>query len=97
MDFVDLYNLNFSTVDTLSIFKGNVSAVASGNTINDLTGVLKVKNASYLNNRDSYVFHDFELTSSFDVDKVRTITVNSPDIITGKVVGKFKIEEVKKY
>uniref|UniRef100_UPI004049F4A1 translocation/assembly module TamB domain-containing protein n=1 Tax=Flavobacterium sp. TaxID=239 RepID=UPI004049F4A1 len=96
IDFADLYNLNFSKVDTLSIFKGNVSAVANGNTINDLTGILKVKDASYLNNRSNYVFEDFELTSFFNEDLVRTITVNSPDIITGKVVGKFKMEEVKK-
>lgn len=96
VDFADLYSLHFSTIDTLSVFKGNVSAVARGNTINDLTGILKVKDASYLNNRDHYRFDDFQMTSSFDIDKVRTITVNSPDIITGKVVGKFKIEEVKK-
>jgi hypothetical protein len=96
VDFADLYKLHFSTVDTLSIFKGNISAVANGNTINDLSGILKVKNVSYLNNRDHFSFEDFELASSFDVENIRTITVNSPDIITGKVVGKFKIEEVKK-
>lgn len=96
IDFVDLYKLHFSTVDTLSIFKGNVSAFANGNSINDVSGVLKVKNASYLNNRDHFVFDDFQLTSSFNSNNVRTITVNSPDIITGKVVGKFKLEEVKK-
>jgi len=96
VDFADLYALHFSEVDTLSVFKGNVSANINGNTINDLTGVLKVKDVSYLNNREHFIFDDFQMTSIFDADKVRTITVNSPDIISGKVVGKFKIEEVKK-
>ena len=36
------------------------------------------------------------MNSSFDKDRVRTITINSNDIISGKVVGKFKINEVRK-
>ncbi len=96
IDYIDLAALHFSTIDTISIFKGNVTLEAKGNTFDDLEGVLHVKSASYLNTKEHYVFDEFQLTSSFDTDRVRTITVNSPDIITGKVVGKYKIDEVKK-
>jgi len=94
IDYIDLVKLNFSTIDSISIFKGNVTMLAKGNTLDDLDGVLLVTNASYLNTKDHYLFDDFQLTSSFDENKVRTITVNSPDIITGKVVGKYNIAEV---
>lgn len=96
IDYIDLAALNFSTVDSISIFKGNVTLNAKGNNFDDLEGVLNVNSASYLNTKEHYVFDQFQLTSSFDLDKVRTITVNSPDIITGKVIGKYRIDELKK-
>lgn len=96
IDYIDLVALNFSTIDSISVFRGTVSLIAKGNDLDDLEGVLNVNNASYLNVKEHYVFDDFQLTSSFDDDKVRALTVNSPDIITGKVVGKFKFDEVKK-
>ncbi len=96
IDYIDLTALNFSTVDSISIFKGNVTLSAKGNNFDDLEGVLNVNSASYLNDKEHYVFDKFQLTSSFDEDRVRTISVNSPDIISGQVIGKFRIEEVKK-
>ena len=96
IDYIDLAALNFSTVDSISIFKGNVTLNAKGNDFDDLEGVLSVNSASYLNTKEHYIFDEFQLTSTFDIDKVRTITVNSPDIITGKVVGKYRIDELKK-
>jgi hypothetical protein len=33
----------------------------------------------------TYNFDDFNVNSSFDTDRVRTITVNSPDIIEGEI------------
>jgi hypothetical protein len=46
---------------------------------------------SYQNNKDTYNFDDFNIRSSFDEDRVRTINVNSPDIIEGEIVGKFQL------
>jgi hypothetical protein len=34
---------------------------------------------------DTYRFDDFNINSSFDQDQVRTITVNSPDIVQVKL------------
>jgi hypothetical protein len=44
--------------------------------------------------KDTYDFDDFNIRSSFDEDRVRTINVNSPDIIEGEIVGKFQFAEL---
>ena len=57
---------------------------------------MHVNDVSYQNSKDSYFFDDFEIVSSFDSDRVRTIDINSPDIITGQIVGKYKVSQVQK-
>ena len=96
IDYADLYVLNFYKQDSISILKGNIDFKANGNSIDDLAGVLKINNVSYQNSKDSYFFEDFQVNSSFDDEQIRTIEVNSPDIITGKIVGKYKVNQVQK-
>jgi hypothetical protein len=96
IDYANLYALKFIDSDSISIFKGNINFKANGNSIDDLAGILQVKNVSYQNNKDAYFLDDFEITSTFDAEKVRTIEINSPDIITGKIVGKYKVNQVQK-
>ncbi|MDK2773036.1 MAG: translocation/assembly module TamB, partial [Flavobacterium sp.] len=96
IDYADLNLLNFNKNDSISIFKGNISLKARGNSFDDLAGIVNLNNVSYQNSSKQFFFNDFNLQSEFDENKIRTITVNSPDIIEGKVVGKYKIKEVKK-
>ena len=96
IDYADLHILNFYKTDSISIFKGTIDFKADGNSIDDLAGVLHVNDVSYQNSKNSYFFDDFEIVSSFDSDRVRTIDVNSPDIITGQIVGKYKVSQVQK-
>ena len=96
VDYADLHMLNFMKKDTLSIFKGNIVADASGNSLNTLAGKLHVTNLSYQNNRDSYYFDDFTVEASYDENKVRTVTLDSKDIIEGYVKGIYDIKEVPK-
>ena len=96
IDYADLHILNFYKTDSISIFKGNINFKANGNSIDNLAGNLEIQNVSYQNSKDSYYFEDFEINSTFDENKVRTITINSPDIISGHVVGKYKVKEVRK-
>ena len=96
IDYADLHILNFYKTDSISIFKGTIDFKADGNSIDDLAGVLHVNDVSYQNSKDSYFFDDFEIVSSFDSDRVRTIDINSPDIITGQIVGKYKVSQVQK-
>jgi hypothetical protein len=48
------------------------------------------KRDSYQNGKDTYNFDDFNVKVSFDTDRVRTITVNSPDIEV-KLWGNFNL------
>ena len=90
----DLHQLNF-VKDTLSVFNGKVLVQVQGNTIDDLQGNININEAIYVNSKDTYVFNDFNLISSFDGRRVRTIKIHSPDIADGEIVGKYKFNQLK--
>ena len=96
IDYADLHLLNFYRKDSISIFRGKIDFKAFGSSIDDLTGDLNIHDISYQNSKNSYYFEDFEVTSSFDAEKVRTISINSHDIISGQIIGKYKVNEVQK-
>ncbi|MGJ8594107.1 MAG: translocation/assembly module TamB domain-containing protein [Aquaticitalea sp.] len=95
VEYVNLNALNFVKKDSLSVFKGKVVMSMKGTNINDAFGTLNFENTTYINQNDAYYFEDFDITSSFD-DQVRTIQINSPDIIEGSVSGIFKFEDISK-
>ncbi|WP_321538457.1 hypothetical protein [Flavobacterium piscinae] len=94
IDYADLHQLNFMKADSISIFKGKIYNNLSGNSINNLHGDILVEQASYQNQREIYIFDSFNINSSFDQNRERTITINSPDIIEGKLIGKFDFNQL---
>jgi hypothetical protein len=95
--YADLYRLNFVEDSTsTSIFKGNVNMDISGNTLDEITGDIRFSKTSFQNKNDTYFFEDFKISSTISPDSVHTITINSPDIITGYMSGRFRIEELGK-
>ncbi len=92
--YADLNKLNFISRDTLSIFKGDVIMNMEGTNIDNVAGKIIFTNTSYKNTHDFYHFDDLTITSSFNNDGERTIAVASPDVINGKVTGKFQLAEV---
>lgn len=93
LDYLNLKNLNFIN-DSISILKGNVVVDMRGTGIKDAYGRMSFEDASYQNTNDTYQFKDFDITSKFDPKNVRTITINSSDIISGSVSGIFEFKEV---
>lgn len=91
----DLKKLNFIN-DSVSIFKGDLNMDIEGTTLDNIMGQLRFSNTTYQNKNETYYFDDFAVSSSFDQDTVRTVEINSPDIITGYVKGKFKVKEIGK-
>src|SRR5690606_40164004 len=83
---VDLNKLNFVSRDSISLFKGNITADMSGNSLYKLAGEMNFRRTSYTNQNDSYYFEDFTITSEF-VDQEHIISINSPYIITGSLRG----------
>ncbi len=95
VDYADLKKLNFIN-DSISIFKGDINMDISGNSIDNFIGDIKFTQTNYQNKNDTYYFDDFKISSAFSEDTIRTIEINSPDIITGYLKGDFKIEELGK-
>jgi hypothetical protein len=94
IDYANLGRMNWIKNDSIAVFKGDIRMDISGNTLDDLKGSVFISETSYQNKRDTYYFDDFTITSTFDASRVRTVTIDSPDIVQGQVVGKYKIAEL---
>lgn len=90
----DLHKIHFSK-DSLAVLKGDIVVDGSGNSIENSIGNIRIKNTTYQNPKQLYVFDDFLIHSSFDQNFVRTITVDSPDIVEGSIVGKYQFSQLK--
>lgn len=93
VEYSDLNKLNLVSRDSIAVFTGNVVVDMEGRTIDDVEGTINFHRTFYQSERDFYYFHDFTITSSF-ADKVRTIDINSPDIMNGKFTGEFLIKDI---
>jgi len=93
VSYANFNRLNLFKRDSISILKGKIDIDLKGNSIDNIIGNINFKNASYTNQNDLYQFKNFDINSSFK-DSVRTLTVNSKDIINGKIKGKFKFAEL---
>lgn len=96
VDYADLNKLNFVERDSISILKGNIVFKGVGNTFDDMNGELNFSQASYQNQNDTYYFEDFQVISEFNERQIRTMSINSPDIIEGSLVGRFSYNELPK-
>lgn len=94
--YADLYKLNFIKKDTLSIFKGNLDIDMKANTIDNAVGKISFENFSYKNSFDNYEFDDFVIESSIE-GLNQEITVNSPDVITGRLYGNFQLSSLMEF
>ena len=93
VDYANLKKLNFIN-DSVSIFKGNVNIDISGNSLDNIIGDINFTKTIFQNKNDTYYFDDFKVSSSFENDSIRTIDINSPDIITGYMKGNFRVKEL---
>ncbi|HSP11217.1 MAG TPA: translocation/assembly module TamB domain-containing protein [Salegentibacter sp.] len=93
VSYANLNELNLVTRDSISVFKGDVIMNMSGTTIDNAFGEILLLNTSYQNQNDLYYFDDFSIVSSFE-EQVRTIEINSPDVISGKIEGIFQVGEI---
>ena len=96
IDYANLKKLNLVQKDSISVFKGDLDMNVTGTNLDNIKGSVNIKNTSYQNEKDTYYFDDFDLKSSFDNDNIRTISINSPDIVQGKITGNFQIDQLQK-
>jgi len=95
VDYCEINKLNLFKRDSIAVLKGFIDIKLRGNTIDDVVGTVNFKNTSYNNHKDNFYFKDFNIDASFK-DHIRTIAVNSNEIINGRVQGKFKIAQLGK-
>lgn len=96
IDYANLRKINLYKKDSLSIFSGHITMKAKGNSLDDLAGTINLENIAYTNQKDDYFFDNAYVSSTFDENNVRTILLTSSDMIDGKVVGKYKVNQIKK-
>lgn len=94
IEYANLNALNFVQRDSISVLNGQMTMDMKGTTIDDVYGTIKFKNALYQNQNDNYAFKDFEITSEFGNNNLRTIRVNSPEIVQGNLIGKFEMNQL---
>ena len=93
VEYAELNRLNLFKRDSISIFAGSIIMDMDGTTINDAEGTIEFVQSFYQNEEDDFFFDDFMITSSFQ-GPVRTIRIQSPDIVNGKIEGEFLVEDV---
>lgn len=89
----DLHKLKIVN-DTLSTFQGDAIVAVTGNNIENLYGTIYLSNAVYVNSKSIYPFDEVTINSEFDANRVRTITINSSDVVEGQIVGKFRFDQL---
>ncbi len=93
IEYAELNKLNLFTRDSISVFAGRVVMDMDGTTINDAAGTIEFTQTFYQTTDRDFYFNDFLITSSFE-GPVRTIQIQSPDIINGKISGEFLLEDI---
>lgn len=95
IDYAELNQLNFFKRDSLAVLKGTIDFDLQGNDINNIVGIANFKNTSYQNENDTYKFKQFLVLSKTE-NNVKSIRVDSEDIVSGEIVGDFYFEDFVK-
>jgi hypothetical protein len=93
VEYAELNKLNLIKRDSISVFAGKIIMDMDGTTIDNAAGTISLLQTFYQNERDDFYFDDFKIISSFE-ENVRTIEINSPDIINGKIKGEFLLKDI---
>ncbi len=91
--YAELNQLNLFKRDSISVLAGKLRVDMDGTTIDDIVGSFSFQETFYQNEIDDFYFDDFKIISSFKNNE-RVIDVNSPDIVNGKISGKFLIKDI---
>ena len=90
---VDLKKTNLFTRDSIALLTGKINLNVSGNTLDNIVGKALFKNITYTNHNQVYPFKIFEINSSIK-EGIKTINIQSEDIVDGNLKGKFSFEDL---
>ncbi len=95
VSYSDFNKLNLLKRDSIAILRGDITMAMTGNTLENMQGSIRFKNAKYTNQVQDYFFKDFSINSQVK-DSVQTLSINSTDIINGRIKGRFLFKELPK-
>ena len=94
----DLVKTNLYVNDSISNIKGELEFDIVGNTFDDIIGITTFKNFEYTNQKQTYKFNRFVVTSTVNDSIKRRIDINkntdTNDIAQGYIQGDFKFSEL---
>ncbi|MBL4664108.1 MAG: translocation/assembly module TamB [Flavobacteriaceae bacterium] len=93
IEYAELNKLNLFKRDSVAVFAGRIIMNMQGTTVDDAVGTIEFLETFYQTEVDDFYFDDF-LISSYNTKDIRTIEIKSPDIIDGKISGKFLVEDI---
>ena len=95
IEHIDLNAINLPIKRKKSIFSGLIKMNMQGDNFNNLSGQLKLIKSKFINENGTYFFEDFLITSIVDSLGIKTIELDSPEIIQGSFVGNFNFGEIQ--
>ncbi len=93
-EFMDLKKIKVFERDEISQFTGKINADFSGTSIENLKGELNFSNAQYTNENSNYLFKDLKINTNTSATGIKSINIQSPDIIDGKLQGYFQYKNI---
>ena len=93
--YLNLKETNLFTRDSISNLKGLIELDIEGNTFDDIVGNAVFKDVFYTNQKEEFSFKEFKVLSSVK-DSIKRIDLESEDIASGYITGKFTFSEVSK-
>lgn len=90
---LNLKKTNLFVRDSISILKGKIVLDVEGNNLNNIVGKATFNDILYTNEKEEYVFKEFNVVSSLQ-DDIKRIEVDSKDIAKGFIAGKFSFSEL---
>ncbi|NPA43386.1 MAG: hypothetical protein GXO27_05120 [Chlorobi bacterium] len=89
----DLYRTGWVTSDTLAVLRFEGSTDMQGNTLNDLTGTLRLDRLTYRRSGKEYALNYFYLLST-EREGEKYIEINSDKAVNGYLKGRFRIDRL---
>ena len=93
VNYAELNKLKLIERDSVSIFSGQILMDMTGTTVDDAVGMIEFKETIYQNLDYNYYFDDLIVEAGYQGEE-REIKVISPDVINGRLIGKFKIMDL---
>ena len=93
IEYLNLKETNLFIRDSIAVLKGQIELDLEGNTFDDITGKATFNNILYTNQKEEYIFKEFDITSSLK-DNIKRIEVSSKDIANGYLSGNFSFSEL---